>query len=122
MVNKNELLDEIVQKVSELDAQVSANKSEEKSVGRLKRKARALRVIGSLISTFIEDDEFTFDMEDEMLQMLECKKGKKITFDIKPGDKLMDILEKYQDVKDVYNKVKKYAESHGMKLVLDHFE
>ena len=122
MVNKAELLDEIVQKVSELDAQVSSNKSEEKSVGRLKRKARALRVIGSLISTFIEDEEFTFDMEDEMLQMLECKKGKKITFDIKPGDKLMDVLDKYQDVKDVYNKVKKYAESHGMKLVLDHFE
>ena len=122
MVSKNELLDEIVQKVSELDAQVSANKTEEKSVGRLKRKARALRVIGSLISTFIEDDEFTFDMENEMLQMLECKKGKKITFDIKPGDKLMEVLEKYQDVKDVYNKVKKYAESHGMKLVLDHFE
>lgn len=117
MVNKAELLDEIVSKVSELDAQIKANKDEDKSIGRLRRKARALRVVGSLIATFVEDDEFTFDMEDEMLQMLECKKGKKIVFNIKEGDDILQKMDEYENVKDVYKRIMAQADKMGLKLV-----
>lgn len=116
MVVKAELLGEIVQKISELDAQMAEAKSEEKSIGRIRRKARALRVVESLVSTFAPD-EFTFDLEDEMLQMLECKKGKKIVFNIKEGDDIIQKMDEYSQVKDVYRRILAQADKIGLKLV-----
>lgn len=117
MVNKTALLVEIAQKISELDAQIKAAKDEEKSIGRIRRKVRSLKVVCSLISTFVEDDEFTFDMEDEMLQMLECKKGKRIVFDIKEGDDIIQKMDEYNNVKDVYKRMMAQADAMGLKLV-----
>lgn len=116
------VLDAISQKVAELDAQVVADKAAGKSVGRNKRSARALRVIASLIDDFVTTDEFTFSGEDALQQMIDCKKGKRTVLQINRGDKLIDLLNKYGTVPNIYAKIQAYCEEHDMKIVLDHIE
>lgn len=119
---KATVLDAINVKVAELAQQIEEAQKADKSVGRLKRQSRALIVISDLIEEFVEDDEFTFTSEQDLMQMIDCKKGKRLDLGIKTGDKLMDLLQKYSDVKDIYHKIQRECETKGLKIVLDHIE
>lgn len=116
---KSQVLDAINSKVAELAQQIA---EAEKSTGKLKRQSRALVVISDLIEEFVDTEEFTFTSELDLQQMIDCKKGKRLDLGIKSGDKLMDLLQKYSDVKDIYNKIQKECERKGLKIVLDHIE
>ena len=39
-----------------------------------------------------------------------------VTVSCQPGDKLMDLLQKYQDVKDCYGKLARFCEKNGLKI------
>lgn len=119
---KSQVLDAINSKVAELAQQIAEAERAEKSVGKLKRQSRALVVISDLIEEFVDTETFTFTSEADLMQMIDCKKGKRLDFGIKSGDKLMDLLQKYSDVKDIYNKIQKECERKGLKIVLDHIE
>lgn len=55
-----------------------------------------------------------------MVTLTSTRKATKIT--VNKGDKLMDLLQKYKDLKDVYAKIMKAASEAGLSLNLDHFE
>lgn len=121
-MNKAQVLEAISVKVAELAQQIDEAQKADKSVGRLKRSSRALVVISDLIEEFVDEDEFTFKSEADLIQMIDCKQGKRLDLGIKPGDKLMDLLAKYGDIKDIYSKIQKECERKGLKIVLDHIE
>ena len=75
-----------------------------------------------VISTILEQaksDEITFSPEaqkwfDSMVTLTAERKAK-FTVEVHEGDKVMELMEKYQDVKDVYHKLMKAAEEAGLK-------
>lgn len=124
MLRTNDVRSALESKISALETQVSANAAEDKSVGKLKRQARALKVIYGLINQYVTEDEMELgdNLETELTQMIDCKKGKSVTLIVHEGDLLGDLLEKYGNIKDVYHKLQKRCEELGLKIVLDHIE
>lgn len=117
-MNKFEMLKAIEGKVMALDAQVAATKEadKDKSVGRLKRQSRALKVIRELITKWCPD-EFQLDLEDDLLAMIEARKGKTL-IEVHEGDSYIELITvKYPDVRDIVAKINKQMEHKG--LVLD---
>lgn len=117
-MNKFETLKAIEGKVMALDAQVAEVKSadKDKSVGRLKRQSRALKVISELITKWCPD-EFKLDLEDDLLAMIEARKGKTL-IEVHEGDSYIELITvKYSDVRDIVTKINKQMEHKG--LVLD---
>ena len=51
---------------------------------------------------------------DSMVTLTSTRKAK-FTVEVHEGDKVMELMEKYQDVKDVYHKLMKAAEEAGLK-------
>ena len=116
-MNKSTTWVAISQKIAELDAQIAGNNKEDKSVGRLKRQARALRVISALMEYAPEDFSLGASLDKDLDDMITPKKGKKIVFDIKEGDSVIELLDKYKDVKDGYHRILAQAEQMGLKMV-----
>lgn len=124
MIKTNEALKALEAKIAVLEADILAAEKEDKSSGKLKRQARALKVIKQLINDYIDEDDFELgnNMEDELLQMINCKKGKRVLLEVHEGDKLGDLLEKYSTVQDIYRKLQDRCKELGLKIVLDHIE
>lgn len=122
-MDKITLVDSIESKVAALKQQAAEADAAGKSSGKIKRNARALEVIQSLIETYVLEDDVDFEMLPELQQMIDCKKGRSgVRMEIHEGDTLMELLEKYGSVKDVYNKIKTACDAQGLKIVLDHIE
>ena len=105
-MNKFETLKAIEGKVMALDAQVATSKEtdKDKSVGRLKRQSRALKVISELITKWCPD-EFKLDLEDDLLAMIEARKGKTL-IEVHEGDSFIELITvKYPDVRDIVTKI-----------------
>lgn len=120
-MNKFETLERVSDTVEALKQEVAVNKDAGKSIGRLQRKAKLLGIIADLIEQYCPE-EFTLKTASDLEQALYPKKGKKISLEVNAGDKLIDLLQKYEDVKDAYTKIKKTCEEKGLKIVLDHIE
>ena len=117
MVKANVLV-AISQRVAELDAQVTKSKAEEKSVGRSKRQARALKVIADLIQLYAPDEfMLTGLLNGELEAMINPSNGQKFVFEMKEGDSILDLLDKYEHVKDAYKRMMTQADAMGLKLV-----
>ena len=84
MIKTNEALKALEAKIVSLEADILAAEKEDKSSGKLKRQARALKVIKQLINDYIDEDDFELgnNMEDELLQMINCKKGKRVLLEV----------------------------------------
>ena len=75
-----------------------------------------------IISTILEQtksDEITFSSEaqkwfDSMVTLTSERKAK-FTVEVHEGDNVMELMEKYKDVKDVYHKMMRAAEEAGLK-------
>lgn len=121
MLNKVSVLDAIEVKIAGLAAQIAEDEAANKSVGRLKRQSRALKVISALIDDFIDDEDFEFSAEADLMQMVDCKKGKVLRLtDLHEGMKIFEIMQKHENLK--YAKLKQKIEEAGFKVVLDHIE
>lgn len=123
-MDKTQLLVAIATKSEDLRAQAREADAAGKSSGKIKRNARALEVIESLIETYCEDTEdIDFPLLSELQQMIDCKKGRSgVKLEVHEGDTLMELLNKYSSVKDVYSKIKTACDQQGLKIVLDHIE
>lgn len=120
-MNKFDTLERVMDTVETLKAEVAAAKDAGKSIGRLQRKAKLLNIIGELIEAYAPE-EFELKTAGDLEQALNPKKGKKVVLEVNKGDKLMDLLNKYADVKDVYARIQKTCAEKGLKIVLDHIE
>lgn len=122
-MDKITLVEAINTKAAALKQQAAEADAAGKSSGKIKRSARALEVIHSLIDTYVLEDDVDFEMLPELQQMIDCKKGRSgVRLEVHEGDTLIELLNKYSSVKDVYNKIKTACEQQGLKIVLDHIE
>lgn len=116
MINKTQVLEDIAATIEDVKT-----KAGEEMNGKQKRQIRALAVCSSLIQTFVEEEEFTFDMEKELYQMIERKKGRSgVRIELHDGQSLMELLSEHASM--TYDKLKKAIEEQGFKVVLDHIE
>ena len=120
-MNKFETVERIEDTIATLVAEVKANKEAGKSIGRLQRKAKLLGIIANLIEEYCPD-EFTLKTAADLEQALNPKKGKRVVIEVNRGDKVMDLLQKYADVKDLYKKIQTACAEKGLSIVLDHIE
>lgn len=83
---------------------------------KLGRERRTVALIKELLS--IADNNTTLsDASISTLNLLVGEHPTAVSFSVSQGDKLIDILEKYKDVKDVYGKLMKFCDKEGLKLV-----
>lgn len=111
---KMDLINACLAKETALEQQIAANSEAEKSVGRLKRQQRAIRVIRQIVEQNIEGDEvaMTSELEDDLLAMLEASKGRSSVV-VHEGDTLLELWQKYSEVPDMMKKVNAQLEKNG---------
>lgn len=114
-MNRIETLERVMDTVETLKAEVVEAKAAGKSIGRMQRKAKLLGIIADLIETYCPD-EFTLKTEADLDQALNPKKGKRVVIEVKEGDNALELLQKYGDVKDAWNKIKKACEDKGLTI------
>lgn len=114
---KTATMSAIEQRIAELEDQIIDNEADKKSVGRLKRQARALKVCRALIDAYAPETFSIGALDIDLAHMIKPTKGKKMVFDIKEGDSIIELLSTYEAVKDGYHKIMAQAEEMGLKMV-----
>lgn len=93
--------------------QLKAASASRRATKRKVWKAAALEIIehlkGPKYDTLSEDAK-------HLLELLSGDPRATVTVSCQKGDKLMDLLSKYQDVKDCYGKLARYCEKNGLKI------
>lgn len=51
-----------------------------------------------------------------LIELLTGDPAARVTVSCKAGDKLMDLLQKYSDIKDCYGKLARFCEKNGLKI------
>ena len=116
-MKKNEMLDMAIGKVEELDNLVKA-KSGNKNPDYYKtlKEMKLWCIIQSLLSMPGDED---VSLNDTIMKYFEeCSAGIKraVVIEVHEGDDTLQLLEKYDGVKDVYKKIKKACEDAGLKI------
>ena len=116
-MKKNEMLDMAIGKVEELDNLVKA-KSGNKNPDYYKtlKEMKLWCIIQSLLSMPGDED---VTLNDTIMKYFEeCSAGIKraVVIEVHEGDDTLQLLEKYDGVKDVYKKIKKACEDAGLKI------
>lgn len=115
-MNKSEMTVRLADTIQTLLDEVASNKEAGKSIGRIQRKAKLLGVVKELIEVYAPE-EFSLNTAADLEQALNPKKGKKAVFEVKEGDNVIELLDKYNDVKDVYHKLQDAWTAAGLKMV-----
>lgn len=93
--------------------QLKAASASRRATKRKVWKAAALEIIehlkGPKYDTLSEDAK-------HLLELLSGDPRAVVTVRCQKGDKLMDLLSKYQDVKDCYGKLARYCEKNGLEI------
>lgn len=105
-------------KVKELEMLVSV-KSGNKNPDYYKtlKEMKLWRIIQALLA-MPGDDDVTFN--DTIMEYFEeCSAGIKrgTVIEVHEGDNALELLDKYKDVKDIWNKLKKACDDAGLKIV-----
>lgn len=130
-MKKDELLSLVDAKASEMAAALEDLLNDETLSPNTKRTQKFQRqtalhnllVLKAIAKQAGDEITLTGDIEkwfSSMVTLTSTRKAPKIT--VNKGDKLMDLLQKYKDLKDVYAKIMKAASEAGLSLNLDHFE
>ena len=117
-MKKNEMLDMAIGKVEELDNLVKA-KSGNKNPDYYKTlKEMKLWCIIQALLAIPGDDDVTLN-DTIMKYFEECSAGIKrgVTVEVHEGDNALELLDRYKDVKDIWNKIKKACDDAGLKIV-----
>lgn len=116
-MKKNEMLNMAISKVEELGHLVES-KSGNKNPDYYKtlKEMELWCIIQSLLS-MPGDEDVTFN-DTIMKYFEECSAGIKraVVIEVHEGDDTLQLLEKYDGVKDVYKKIKKACEDAGLKI------
>ena len=117
-MKKNEMLDMAIGKIEELDNLVKA-KSGNKNPDYYKTlKEMKLWCIIQALLAMPGDDDVTLN-DTIMKYFEECSAGIKrgVTVEVHEGDTALELLDRYKDVKDIWNKIKKACDDAGLKIV-----
>lgn len=111
MAEMESLLDEL------LKSDVSENTKRTQKFQRTKA-IHDMAVLNTILHQCVGDEVGFTDEEqkwfDSMVTLTSTRKAK-FTVEVHEGDKVMELMEKYQDVKDVYHKLMRAAEEAGLK-------
>ena len=111
MAEMESLLDEL------LKSDVSENTKRTQKFQRTKA-IHEMAVLNTILHQCVGDEVgFTEEEQkwfDSMVTLTSTRKAK-FTVEVHEGDKVMELMEKYQDVKDVYHKLMRAAEEAGLK-------
>lgn len=115
------------EKINELKASIAAMKTNETlskatrgtQLYKMGRERRVLHLVKSLVEQcdsklkLSEDDMDTFTL----ITTLISERAPRSSVECKEGDSITELLTKYAEVRDVYGKLTRYCESHG--LIMD---
>lgn len=115
------------EKINELKASIAAMKTNETlskatrgtQLYKMGRERRVLHLVKSLVEQcdsklkLSEDDMDTFTL----ITTLISERAPRSSVECKEGDSITELLTKYAEIRDVYGKLTRYCESHG--LVMD---
>lgn len=130
-MNKTTILSLINDKANEMTSNLKAlldNPELSENTKRTQKFQRQTTIHNLLVLRAVVEqagDEINFPGDTEkwfnsMVTLTETRKATKVV--VGKGDKLVDLLHKYKDVKDVYAKIMKAATEAGLSLNIDHFE
>ena len=113
-MKKSTLTEACINKEQALEQKINANTDAEKSVGRLKRQQRAIRIVRQLVEQNIEGDDvaMTSDLEDDIMSMLEASRGRSSVV-VHEGDTLLELWQRYNNVPDMMKKINSQLEKNG---------
>lgn len=84
---------------------------ERKAAARATRKLAQIAVFEEMLSLLPKDAKLTEDTESYIIGLtVEYTPGTQL--EIQPGDSLIELLEEYKDVKDLYKKILKWCEKN----------
>ena len=117
-MNRNEMAMKAQNKVKELEMLVDV-KSGNKNPDYYKtlKEMKLWSIIQALLA-MPGDDDVTFN-DTIMEYFKECSAGIKrgTVIEVHEGDNALELLDKYKDVKDIWNKLKKACDDTGLKIV-----
>lgn len=114
------------EKINELKASIAAMKTNETlskstrgtQLYKMGRERRVLHLVKSLVEQcdsklkLSEDDMDTFTL----ITTLISERAPRSSVECKEGDSITELLTKYTEVRDVYGKLTRYCESHGLSM------
>lgn len=122
-MNKKEAIRLCQERINEVKQAVAVLKTSDKKSAstqlyQKRKEIKSLTVISELLS-LITSDEVKLKSNDDFISLTNLSAERKVyeAVVVNEGDALLDILKKYADRKDIYNKVMNAAEKNG--LVLD---
>ena len=110
-----EMINGLTRRVEEL-AQLVEKKSGNKNPDYYKtlKEYRMLKVIVGLIDNNIGIDQDTQSWLEEYSQG--SASGNKIVIEVKEGDNVLELMDKYESVKDVWNRIKDAVAKAGLRI------
>lgn len=124
-MNKSELLTAKIEELQSSLDELLKNPGVSDNTKRTQKfqRTKEIRTL-IMMRALIDGSGFSAEMEKWFTSLVTLTSTRKEAqlIEVNKGDKLVDLLNKYQDKKDVYTKLMKAAESKGLKLNLDHFE
>lgn len=114
---KMDLINACLEKEQALESAIKSNAEADKSVGRMKRQQRAIRVIRWLVEqNCAEEVAMTDELEVDLMAILEPSKGRSSVV-VHEGDTLLELWQKYSEVPDMMAKINKACDKAG--LIID---
>ena len=114
---KSNLINACLEKEKALEQQIAANSEADKSVGRLKRQCRAIRVIRQIVEANCGDEvKMTNETEDELTAIIEPSRSHSSVV-VHEGDTLLELWQKYSEVPDMMAKINRACDKAG--LIID---
>lgn len=115
----------IQESVSALNALMESDVSENTKRTQKYQRTRDIRTL-HIIKSLLEKMDKNMDMRDvldgpdtlpwfESLVTLASERKAKYVVEVREGDKVIELMEKYRDVKDIYKKMMKAAEDAGLR-------
>ena len=122
-INYSQICEE---KICDLKSQIAAMKTNESiskntrgtQLYKLGRERRVLHLINSLITQV--GDKVKFDKDDMdtfvLITTLASERTARSSIEVKEGDSILELLQKYDGVKDIQKKLKKACEDAGLMI------
>ena len=111
------------EKINELKSVIAVTKTDDKitkntrgtKMYKLGRNRRVLCLIRTLLETC--DESKLSDADRDTLTLLTTLENERTAYkvEVQEGDSIMDLLQKYQDTKDIAAKIQKACERNGLK-------
>ena len=122
-INYSQLCEE---KIADLKSQIAAMKTNESiskntrgtQLYKLGRERRVLHLVSSLVSQLGDKVKLNGDDMDTfvLITTLAGERAARSSIEVKEGDSIQSLLEKYQDKKDIFKKLQTACEKAGLRM------